>query len=79
MQIHQQQVPLQPLVGTSLAVDNVSVDANTISTTNSNGDLVLSPNGTGSVTVPSGYKNRSGFGANFTCFKRICRCSKSWT
>ena len=52
------------IVGTSLAVDNVSVDANTISTTNSNGDLVLSPNGTGSVTVPSGYKNRSGFGAN---------------
>lgn len=52
------------IVGTSLAVDNVSVDTNTISTTNSNGDLVLSPNGTGSVTVPAGYKNRSGFGAN---------------
>jgi uncharacterized Zn-binding protein involved in type VI secretion len=47
-----------------LAVDNVSVDTNTISTTNSNGDLILSPNGTGTVTVPSGYKNRSGFGAN---------------
>ena len=51
------------IVGTSLAVDNVSVDTNTISTTNSNGDLVLSPNGTGTVTVPAGYKNRSGFGA----------------
>ena len=51
------------IVGTSLAVDNVSVDTNTISTTNSNGDLVLSPNGTGTVTVPSGYKNRAGFGA----------------
>ena len=49
---------------TSLAVDNVSVDTNTISTTNSNGNLVLSPNGTGTVTVPSGYKNRSGFGTN---------------
>ena len=49
---------------TSLAVDNVSVDTNTISTTNSNGNLVLSPNGTATVTVPSGYKNRSGFGAN---------------
>ena len=34
-----------------------------ISTTNSNGNLVLSPNGTGTVTVPSGYKNRAGFGA----------------
>ena len=51
------------IVGTSLAVDNVSVDTNTISTTNSNGDLILSPNGTGTVTVPSGYKNRAGFGA----------------
>ena len=52
------------LTGNSLAVDNLSADGNTISTTNSNGDLVLSPNGTGTVTVPSGYKNRSGFGAN---------------
>ena len=52
------------VTGNSLAVDNLSADGNTISTTNSNGDLVLSPNGTGTVTVPSGYKNRSGFGAN---------------
>ena len=47
-----------------LDVDNVRVDTNTISTTNTNGDLVLSPNGTATVTVPSGYKNRTGFGAN---------------
>jgi len=47
-----------------LDVDNVRVDANTISTTNSNGDLVLSPNGTGTVTVPAGYKSRAGFGDN---------------
>jgi len=52
------------IVGTSLVVDNITADTNTISTTNSNGDLVLSPNGTGTVTVPSGYKNRAGFGAN---------------
>ena len=49
---------------TSLAVDNVSIDTSTISTTNTNGDLVLSPNGVGTVVVPSGYKNRSQFGAN---------------
>jgi hypothetical protein len=49
---------------TVVNVDNVTVDTNTISTTNSNGDLILSPNGTGTVTVPSGYKNRSGFGTN---------------
>ena len=51
------------VTGTSAVVDNITVDANTISTTNSNGDLVLSPNGTGTVTVPAGYKSRSGFGA----------------
>ena len=51
------------IVGTSADIDNVFVDGNTISTQNSNGDLVLSPNGTGTVTVPSGYKNRAGFGA----------------
>ena len=51
------------VTGTSAVIDNITVDTNTISTTNSNGDLVLSPNGTGTVTVPAGYKNRSGFGA----------------
>ena len=49
---------------TSVDVDNITLDANTISTTNSNGDLVLSPNGTGSVTVPSGYESRAGFGSD---------------
>jgi hypothetical protein len=39
-------------VGTdSVAVDNVRIDGNTISTTNSNGDLVLAPNGTGAVAI----------------------------
>ena len=47
---------------TNLSVDNINANANTISTTNSNGDLILSPNGTGTVTVPSGYKDRAGFG-----------------
>jgi len=49
---------------TSLDVDNITVDANTISTTDTNGDLVLSPNGTATVTVPSGYEGRSGFGSD---------------
>ena len=51
------------VVGTSADIDNVFIDGNTISTQNANGNLVLSPNGTGTVTVPSGYKDRSGFGA----------------
>ena len=46
---------------TSVDVDNITLDANTISTTNANGDLVLSPNGTATVIVPSGYENRAGF------------------
>ena len=49
---------------TSLDVDNITVDANTISTTDTDGDLVLSPNGTATVTVPSGYEGRSGFGSD---------------
>lgn len=48
---------------TQLDVDNVRIDGNTVSTTNSNGNLTLSPNGTGTVVVPSGYKDRAGFGA----------------
>ena len=38
---------------TSLDVDNITVDGNTISTTNSNGNLNLDPNGTGTVDVSS--------------------------
>ena len=36
---------------TSLAVDNLFLDGNTISTTNTNGNLVLTPNGTGRTTT----------------------------
>ena len=35
-------------------VDNIRMDTNTISTTNSNGGLTLSPNGTGAITLDSG-------------------------
>ena len=38
-------------VVTDLRVDNLKVDGNTISSTNSNGDVNLSPNGTGNVNV----------------------------
>ena len=34
-------------------VDNLQLDANTISSTNSNGDIVISPNGSGDVDVSS--------------------------
>ena len=38
---------------TSIDVDNITVDGNTISTTNTNGNLVLDPNGTGTIDVSS--------------------------
>ena len=37
----------------NLKVDNLDLNLNTISTTNSNGSLILDPNGTGSVDVSS--------------------------
>tara|TARA_Y100000592_G_scaffold31123_1_gene49604 strand:- start:952 stop:2592 length:1641 start_codon:yes stop_codon:yes gene_type:complete len=36
---------------TALSVDNITLNTNTISTTNSNGDLILAPNGTGNVAM----------------------------
>lgn len=36
---------------TSLAVDNITIDGNTISSTDTNGNVVIDPNGTGSVNV----------------------------
>lgn len=35
----------------SIDVDNINIDANTISSTNTNGDINLTPNGTGNVAV----------------------------
>ena len=36
---------------TQLDVDNIRIDANTISSTNSNGNIILSPDGTGTIQV----------------------------
>ena len=47
---------------TSLVVDSVTLDGSTLSTTASNTNITLSPHGTGTVVVPSGYEDRSGFG-----------------
>jgi hypothetical protein len=38
----------------ALAVDNLKLDGNTISSTDTNGDITLDPNGTGDVVVSSG-------------------------
>ena len=49
---------------TSLVVDDITINGQTISTTTANKDIALSPHGTGTITVPSGYKDRAGFTTN---------------
>ena len=49
---------------TQIVVDNLQLDGSTLSTTGSNNNIDLTPHGTGTVTVPSGYKDRAGFGTN---------------
>jgi len=46
---------------TSVDVDNITIDGNTVSTTDTDGDLNLSPNGEGTIKVPSGYEGRTSF------------------
>lgn len=46
---------------TSVDIDNITVDGNTIETTDTDGNLNLSPNGEGTVKVPSGYEGRTSF------------------
>ena len=46
---------------TSLVVDDITINGQTISTTASNKNIELSPHSTGTVTVPAGYKDRAGF------------------
>ena len=49
---------------TSVVVDDLTLNGSTLSTSAGNNNIVLSPHGTGTVTVPSGYKDRSGFTTN---------------
>ena len=46
----------------TLGATTTTIDGQTMSTTASNKDIALSPHGTGTVTVPSGYEDRAGFG-----------------
>ena len=49
---------------TQLDVDNIRLDGNVISTTNTNGSLEFRPQGNGVVNVPAGYKDRPSFNTN---------------
>ena len=46
---------------TSLVIDDITINGQTMSTGSANKDINLSPHGTGTVKVPSGYEDRSGF------------------
>ena len=43
-----------PLTASQINADNIRLDGNTISSTDTNGDITLDPNGTGDVVVASG-------------------------
>ena len=49
---------------TSIVIDDLTLNGQTVSTTASNKDINLSPHGTGTFIVPSGYEDRSGFTDN---------------
>ena len=51
-------------VVTEINVDDLKLDGSVISSTTSNSNISLTPDGTGTVIVPANYMTRSGFGAN---------------
>ena len=46
---------------TSIVIDDITINGQSVSTTASNKDIHLTPHGTGTVILPSGYEDRSGF------------------
>ena len=47
-------------------VDNLTLDANTLSSTNTDGDIIFNPNGSGDIMIPDDTKLGFGGGANGT-------------
>ena len=62
---------------TSAVVDDLTLNGQDISTTASNKNITLTPHGTGTVTVPSGYKDRSGFAADSLATKEYVDSASS--
>ena len=46
---------------TSLVIDDITINGQAITTTAANKDIQMTPHGTGTVIVPSGYEDRAGF------------------
>jgi len=53
-------VNLETPAADQLNVDNLRLDGNTISSTDTNGDITLDPNGTGDVVIAAGHKLGAG-------------------
>ena len=62
---------------TSLTVDSLTLNGQDISTSANNDNITLSPHGTGTVTVPSGYKDRAGFAADSLATKEYVDSASS--
>ena len=62
---------------TSLTVDNLTLNGQDISTSANNDNVTISPHGTGTVTVPSGYKDRAGFAADSLATKEYVDSASS--
>ena len=62
---------------TSLTVDDLTINGQDISTSANNDNITLSPHGTGTVTVPSGYKDRAGFAADSLATKEYVDSASS--
>ena len=50
----------------SLTTDNIRIDGNTVSSTDTNGDINLTPNGSGKVVLPSTITTTSGYSGDIT-------------
>jgi len=46
---------------TSIVIDDITIDGQSITTTAANKNINLTPHGTGTIIVPSGYEDRAGF------------------
>jgi len=46
---------------TSIVIDDITIDGQSITTTAANKNINLTPHGTGTVILPSGYEDRAGF------------------
>lgn len=62
-------VNLETPAADQLDVDNIRIDGNTISSTDTNGNLTIDPNGTGKVVVPAAIEATTSTHANASVFK----------